>query len=287
VTQVFAGTGPALAYDVTEGGADGEGPTVLLLHGLSAARTSWDAVRSHVAASLGARVFAIDHRGHGESARTPGHYGVDDYAADAAAFVEQVVGGPVAVVGHSLGGLVAAHLAAERPELVSAAYLEDPPLYLGNRDTFNSTIFGVVFPIAQQFLADLHARDGTIDDVVEVIGALPSIRGEGTMLDQLGPAGVRQQATTWFRFDPGAFGPAIDGSLFHPFDPTAPIRCAVRLLRAERELGAAFLPEHEALFRAAQPHAEVELVDGASHLIHEERPDWFVQDLGSFLAPHF
>lgn len=60
------------------------------------------------------RVLALSHR-------HPAEAGVStrDLADDAAAFVEEVVGAPVVVTGHSMGGMVAQWLAARRPDLVA------------------------------------------------------------------------------------------------------------------------------------------------------------------------
>jgi pimeloyl-ACP methyl ester carboxylesterase len=69
---------------------------------------------------------AVDQRGHGRSARLAGPVTVADWAADLTAFVERQ-DPPVTLVGHSLGGAVAAELIAARPELADRAVLEDPP----------------------------------------------------------------------------------------------------------------------------------------------------------------
>lgn len=45
-------------------------------------------------------------------------------------FIDETVGGPVILSGHSSGGLLALRIAAERPELVTGLVLEDPPAVL-------------------------------------------------------------------------------------------------------------------------------------------------------------
>ncbi|MBN1412120.1 MAG: alpha/beta hydrolase [Spirochaetales bacterium] len=44
-------------------------------------------------------------------------------------FMAKVKGEPVSITGNSSGGLLAAWLAANRPEKVNAVLLEDPPLF--------------------------------------------------------------------------------------------------------------------------------------------------------------
>ncbi|MGW6980100.1 alpha/beta fold hydrolase [Streptomyces sp. NPDC054932] len=66
------------------------------------------------------RVIAPDQRGHGDSDRAP-DYRREGYVRDAVALLDHLgLGDPVAVLGYSLGGLNACHLAAAHPGRVSA-----------------------------------------------------------------------------------------------------------------------------------------------------------------------
>ena len=77
-------------------------------------------------------VLRLDFRGHGDSDRAPGAYGMPEYVSDAVAVCEQLAQRPCVVVGHSLGGATAAALAQQRPDLVRAVVLEDAPLFLND-----------------------------------------------------------------------------------------------------------------------------------------------------------
>jgi pimeloyl-ACP methyl ester carboxylesterase len=70
------------------------------------------------------RVIALDQRGHGESDRARS-YERDEYVADVAAFHRHLGVGPVAVLGHSLGGVNAYQFAARHADKVSALIVED------------------------------------------------------------------------------------------------------------------------------------------------------------------
>lgn len=114
------------------GPVDPAAPTVVLLHGLGDSGDCWpDAVRRW---SPTYRVIGVDLLGHGRSPRfTAEQLGSVDpmkamYAAAERTLVTVVTahGGPVAVVGHSMGGGIAGALAARRPDLVAATVLEDP-----------------------------------------------------------------------------------------------------------------------------------------------------------------
>ena len=58
---------------------------------------------------------------------------------DLIAFLEGVVGEPAVLVGHSLGGLVSAETIMRRPELVTRALLEDPPMFVAGDGGSGST----------------------------------------------------------------------------------------------------------------------------------------------------
>src|SRR5262249_51640711 len=100
------------------------GPPLLLLHGLG--RRWQDFTPLLPALTARWSVSAIDHRGHGKSARVAGRYTVADDVSDAVALVRRV-SGPPGLVGHWLGGLVALGVAGKVPTMVRAGALLDPP----------------------------------------------------------------------------------------------------------------------------------------------------------------
>lgn len=255
-------------------------PPVLLLHGLSGARSSWGAV---VAALDGYRLLVPDLRGHGDSPRAPdpSAYRVEHYTADVVDLLERVVGGPSFVVGHSLGGLIAAQLCHDRPDLARAVFLEDPPLFLGG-GAFDRTIFGALFPALQELLRSFGREGLDVDDIFERIRHFPDLRGAGTYEEVQGAEKVRLQASVWHRVDSEALSAAIDGTLFAAHDPSRPLGRPAAVLRAE--LGAAFLPEHEEPFLAANPGASVECITGSTHGIHDDVTERFTATLLAFLA---
>jgi pimeloyl-ACP methyl ester carboxylesterase len=85
------------------------GLTVLLIHGFMDAGGTWDLVAGPLARA-GHEVIAPDLRGFGKSDRVGagGYYHFPDYVADVAALVDRVSPGRLAVVGHSMGGSIAA-----------------------------------------------------------------------------------------------------------------------------------------------------------------------------------
>ncbi|MBW8757508.1 MAG: alpha/beta hydrolase [Burkholderiales bacterium] len=111
-----------LAYEVS--GERGR-PALLLVHGGTASRRAWDLVTPALRASH--RVVAVDLRGHGQSPTPDSGYSALQLGADIGRVIEQLRPGAITVVGHSLGGMAAIHLAAHRPELVRRLVLLNVP----------------------------------------------------------------------------------------------------------------------------------------------------------------
>lgn len=101
----------------------GDGPAVLLLHGLAGHADEWAETASWLTARC--RVVALDARGHGRSERLPADMSRDAVVGDAAFVIEELGIQPVVVVGQSIGGLTALSLAARRRDLVRGLVLVD------------------------------------------------------------------------------------------------------------------------------------------------------------------
>ena len=98
-----------------------EGGAVVLLHGLGGAASNWALLAPELARRR--RVLVLDLPGHGWSPPPAAAPSLGVYADGVAAVVEQEQIGPVALVGHSFGGLVSLRLASRRPELVRGLVL--------------------------------------------------------------------------------------------------------------------------------------------------------------------
>ena len=270
--------GAILAYDDT---GEADLPPVVLLPGLSGARTTWRPVADGLRGRF--RVIAVDQRGHGESSHVPGTYTLEHYGADTVALCDHVLDRPAVLVGHSLGGVIAHHVALERPALVRGVFLEDPPLYFGVRDEAEASPFPALFALMRDAFRERHAKGAGLDVWVDGVRRMPAMNGAGTMGDVLGEEGSLASAQAFFSLDPEIFTPAVEGTALAAARPGAPLPCPVTVLRADPSVGPAFTADNEARFLATNPHATVTLVEGASHLIHDEQPARFLDELLRFV----
>jgi len=105
-------SGHRLAYDVT-----GQGPLVVLAHGIGDSRHSYRFLAPALAAA-GYRVASIDIRGCGDSSLGWDGYSRTDIAGDLVAVVRHL-GGPAVIIGQSISGGAATIAAATAPDLIT------------------------------------------------------------------------------------------------------------------------------------------------------------------------
>lgn len=100
----------------------GRGPAVLFLHGLGASMYAW---RKNLAPVLAAgfRVIALDHRGFGFSDKPPTGYDNATYARLTVTLLDSLHVADAVLVGHSMGGAIAAAVALEHPGRVRGLVL--------------------------------------------------------------------------------------------------------------------------------------------------------------------
>lgn len=171
------------------------GPPLLLLHGLAARWQVFGPLVPPLAAEW--HLFALDFRGHGQSARAPGRYRIADFSDDAVRLLRQRVTEPAVLYGHSLGGWVALQVAAELPDAVRAIVVGDSAIYPGDIDPDFAVSYLADLPIAlrslatslnsldPQVLADLRA--GRVTDGYDPERLLPRVRCPALLL-QASPA---------------------------------------------------------------------------------------------------
>lgn len=265
-----------------------DGRPLLILHGYLEQGAAWDAVATRLPDR---RVVAPDHRGHGlsEHVGAGGFYHFWDYVADVDAVVRHL-GAPVDLVGHSMGGTIAALYAATRPERVRKLVLIEG---LGPPDATDELL-----ERGQAFL------DGK--ETPRKHGSFPDVRTAAERMRQFNPALTSDEALRLagrmarpvLADDPFVTRP-VPGTFTWTWDPAhrgrspTPFRAeqhrvflsAIRSPTLLIDGGASpFRLMDRDERRAALAHATERSIAGAGHLIHHDAPDALADALREFLS---
>jgi pimeloyl-ACP methyl ester carboxylesterase len=133
---------------------------LLAIHGITANARAFDGIAGALLPET--RTIAVDLIGRGDSEAPEGGHGVPGHVGDVLAVLDGLRIGSAAVVGWSLGSLVALHLAAGYPERVARLVLLDPPLVPLSESTQTSLAKGwarleQTYPDMSAALAAWHA----------------------------------------------------------------------------------------------------------------------------------
>ena len=285
-TRVTGAT-PALASAESRG----DGPAIVLLHGVTRCRDDWKSVLPGLSRTLRPhpwRVITVDHRGHGDSAWGD-RYLVTDYVDDTVRLVRDEITAPVVLLGHSLGAMVAAAVAAELPDLVRGAVLEDPPF-----QGMGARIHGTAWQAQFAGMQAAGRRGGSVDELAAALADIElPVAGGGTV--RLGSlrdaAALRWSAACLARLDPEVLTPVIAGRWLDGYDPgeiARRIDCPVVLLHADPRAGGALADDEAEEFAAAAKRCVVERFPGSGHLLHWQHPGAIVaavERLGIDVSP--
>jgi pimeloyl-ACP methyl ester carboxylesterase len=209
----------------------GDGPTLVLTHGLSANAHFFDGLAAAgLAQSL--RVLSFDLRGRGLSDAPDDGYAMDDHAADLIGALDALGLDHVALGGHSFGGLLTLYVAANAPERVERALVLDVPAEVDPAvlDQIGPSLARLeqVYPSREGYLAFVRALpyfngDGWDEDVAAFYDAEIEELPDGTVRPRCRPAHIRLAVE-------GTFGPdwaAVAGS----------VECPTLLLRTTDPFG--------------------------------------------------
>ena len=260
-----------IAYSI---GPD-NGPTLLLLHGLTDRRDAFPTVIDTLDEMH--RVVAIDQRGHGYSGRTPGHYSNDDHARDIRYILENVCQSPTVVWGHSMGGANAIAMAADPPEQLKALILEDPAIFGRARSTRAGGA-----PVNSPFGASLELIEAGIS-AEEMASRIA--QSEPGMPDYYAPWKAERLA----QIDPEVLRDVVAGrrrGVQDPKESLAKIDCPVLLMQADPDKGGILQDEFLAEITPKTGDWTVVKVVGAGHVINRNHPELALPIVMPWLAAH-
>lgn len=239
----------------------GEGPPVLLLHGIPGSSASWHAVRDQLAADHDVVVPDLLGFGHSRRPKDLRQLHATAQAAAVEVLLDDLGYGAVTVAGHDFGGPVALLLARTRPDLVARV-----ALFATN--AFTDT--PVPFPLSATQVPLVGRLAGTC------LFSAPSLR---LMLRMgVGDPRVRLDAAAYLgdASQRHAIRTIFDGSLRYLPELYAPVEAALGVLRIPAHVGWGvrdpFFSVDQGRRTATALGATFELLPQAGHFLPEERP---------------
>jgi pimeloyl-ACP methyl ester carboxylesterase len=246
----------------------GEGPALLLVHGLSASLDIWE----HVVDEFGDRyrVIAPDLPGHGESEKPDAPYTIDFYAGVVRTLARELEVESAVVVGSSLGGKIALELACWYPRFVRALVLAAPAAeYARGLRPFGKAIQALSRPAVMRVALERAIEQTVYDRTRTGHVARRKILGE-------------RLAAPDFPDFARAIARSVGGVLAAESQPLARVRQPVLAVWGREDR---IVPlQRSAGIRRGIPHATIRIVDRCGHVSMLEQPGEFNRHLAEFLA---
>jgi pimeloyl-ACP methyl ester carboxylesterase len=242
----------------------GNGPPVVLLHGLFGAARNWGAIQRPLAQRF--HVIALDMRNHGASPHAPGMR-YTTLAEDVRETLDSLGLTQVALVGHSMGGKAAMALALADPGRVGRLLVSD------------------IAPVAYQ-----HGN-AAIAQAMQAIPLSPVLtrqQADAALAPTVPRPDVRAFLLQNLRFGPGAhwriglgeIAAAVPDLEGWPAVPGIYDGPALFVTGANSDYVQA---EHRPVIREMFPRARFVVVKGAGHWVHADNPAGFLSVIEAFL----
>ncbi|SNB87465.1 MULTISPECIES: alpha/beta hydrolase [unclassified Streptomyces] len=257
-----AGTGPVRLFCTDHGG---DGPPLLLLHGLAGHCGEWEALAARFAATH--RVIAFDARGSGQSTRRPGDVTRAAHVRDVRAVAHRfgLAGEDTVLVGQSMGGLTALLTAAAHPEVCRALVLIEagpggPAPELPEQIGSWLDSWPVPFP-------DVEAAEA-------FFGGGPAGRAWAAGLAP-GPGGLHP------RVDRDVMVASVRENAHRDYwDAWDRVRCPALVLRGE---SGTMKPDEADRMRARHPATRIAVIPGAGHDAHLDNTPAVYEEMAHYL----
>ncbi len=236
-------------------------PTVVMLHGFTGSKENWYPLAERLHGKY--RLLIPDLPGWGESERKPdADYGFGAQAERVAAFIQVLSPGkPVVLLGHSMGGGIAALVAARHPDLVAKVGLLDAAGVRFDENQFGLDVLAGKNPFAVSDAASLQRYIDIVFHRQQAKPWIPWPASTGFIEKRKRDAAFEQSVLDQNRPRPEQFAPG---------DEAANIDQPALLLWGRQD--AVIDPSAMAVYAAKMPQARQVLVDDAGHMSLMEQP---------------
>ena len=258
----------------------GEGPPVLLIHGITSSSRTWKSIMPRLAEKH--TVIAPDLLGHGRSAKPQGDYSLGAYASGARDLLVALDSPKVTVVGHSLGGGIAMQFCYQFPEHTARLALVDTG---GIGPEVNPALRAASLPGAELVLPLLFSP--TLHDAA--LKARNFLSGFGLR----GSADIEGVAEGFASLTEADARRAFLHTVRSVIDPSGQRVSAADRLYLTREIPSLIVwgdrdrvipVSHAELAHELMPGSRLEIFPGAGHFPFNDDPDRFIEVLEDFIA---
>jgi len=231
----------------------------LMVHGLgSSAATCWQIMEG--LAEQGWSGTAVDLRGHGSSPRARS-YAISDFATDLEATTPDGATSWDLVIGHSIGAASAVVASSRKPSWARRLVLIDPALSLD--DSFRMQI------LENQRLGHLHQ---SVDEASALYPAWHPLDCELKV--------QANRAASLFALEHAVF----DNDPWDVTEHAKSVSVPTHVLGGEQGLGSMFYGDYATDILAANENFSYEVIEGAGHSVHRDKPAETMSALLAFLA---
>ena len=246
---------------------EGEGPPLILIHGIGASRHSWNGIVDRLQSRY--RCITYDLRGHGKSPRPLPPYCLDDLVDDLEALRAELGLAKAHIAGHSLGGMIGPAYARRFPDrIISLAMLSTAA---GRTVEDSSKVKAVVALMRQQGIA-------LVLEMLKDRWFTPEFSARR-------PDVIAQRMQQVIDCNSEVFLSVFDVYADTEMAPwLAEIRAPALVLTGEFDGGCP--PRLNEFIARTMPRAELVVLPGLRHAILLEAPDQIATSLMTFLAKH-
>lgn len=253
---------------------NGDGPPLLMLHGFTGSIEAWQGIPAELGRHV--QVIAVDIIGHGESSApdNPERYSIPRAVRDLFALLDRLNIERTAVLGYSMGGRVALHLALAAPERVSQLILE-------------SAAPGIDDPVDRAARIESDEQQARmieekgLEAFIDHWESIPLFASQRALPENV----RRRQRELRISQNPAGLANSLRGMGAGMMEPVGDRlhECSMPVLYLAGEYDEKYREIGKALCARASDARYIEIPD-AGHTIHLEQPEMYLETVRGFLV---
>jgi pimeloyl-ACP methyl ester carboxylesterase len=257
-------------------GRDENAPKLVFLHGVMGFAANWRRIAKAFEQEY--QILVYDQRGHGRSFQPAIGYGPEEYADDLEKILDELGWQSINLVGHSMGGRVALHFAAQNPTRVTRLVIEDigPSMYHAGASFITKMLDAIPVPFASK----REAKEWFDTEFLRLFAESPNREGLAAYL-YANLTEDEQKRAVWRFYEPGVRESIAQGRAQERWDEVAELKMPTLVIRGEfsRDLPRDIFER----MLAINPRLQGVEIAGAGHWVHSDQAEEFIRVLGAFL----